>query len=604
MTVKTLYNELLAQEERMKQLRRGILHAQAPTPVEEMLVPPPVEDGKTALTADWERAIAGLEKSLTALETAVSNLEAQALENGWQQIASKLSRLETASRMVSAGRGMGWEAYAFDHAPLTLETDNTHLPANDCEIDYQRQCATLMQEEGWCSQIDISDAKIGWYVTPDGCSAEQIGLLTDVLSGSGNGWMLILGGSSQVVLHIDIALPRTTRCNGIRLDCAGRMDDIELTVDGDRVPAIDRGATWFAFPARTVQRIGIKMIKNSYDTDRALTHYFCLNRISVHLFRYKKSGVYVSHPIAINGTEAAVTPEISLPGGTSADLFLGLQAGRNFNWYAVEKGEWLKLPWYEDPSVEYFTYNPAEAGRYADLYELFRFEELPTPSSIILYPGHNMWVVERLPAGEGAAATLESWTKQSAGAAPEMSLLDTGSSMIVSEGNLYRLYTYAYVGAGDDETITGWRPHPVEIPHSVYINWERQEQEEDYYNLVFRRGWNLIEIILLPGEETPYAPLLDLEEAASITSMVRGSATIVTLDELQYGGIKKNPAVVAYHDGVLYTGYEPPGGDPLRFACRYHKEYKETISARVMVVMHSNTEDVSPVLTGFAVQWR
>lgn len=585
-------------------LRRGLLPpgpaAQVP---DGLFSPPPVVEGEAADPRDWERAIVELERALSATEEVLRRIRAQDAAGQWREVERVLGGLETACRVAATGRGSGRAVYTFSHIPHIADVPADNLPRSSCEVDFERQCATLRQEDGWCSKLNLSGSRVFWYVEPRDCRVTQYGSAQDIVEENGRSWALAISGNSRVALRVEVTFPSPVECNAVRLDVAGRIDETAVLVDGEPVAAVDRRATWFAFPRRTASRLEVVLAKNSYDSDAGMTHFFCLREISVHLHRYRRHGVYVSHAVEVDGVEACAALELGLPEGSSAETYLGFQVGREVEWRRVDSGQWVALPWLDRHVEERFTVSTRSAPAGNGLYEVYRFEDEPVLSSIELYPAFNMWKVEWVPAGGSATPTLQSWVERASAAAPAGRLLDMSAGLKLQGGMMYRFSAYVYVGPDDAGKIEKWKPGAAGAQYSVYVNWMEQVPENDHYNLLFRPGWNLVEIIAASEQEAFFDPLLYPEEAASVACAVRGPAKLVSLDDLRSGGLQGLEAAT-YYQRALYVSYLPSGEDFVRFLCRYYTKREDRIFARLMVAMTSATGDTSPVLSGFAVKWR
>lgn len=617
LTVKNKQNEILTVEAVSWLVRHGIkpddknissyiqkiTNKDAPN----LTAPPPIENGLTAESKQWETALRNLNTDIESLRQHLAGLQRKSLEGDWQYISRQLSYLEVLNNIIKAGKNTTAGSFVekFTHIPYLFDALTDVLPEQDCEIDFSRMCVSLPQQDGWCSRQDISDSDVLWYVEPAKCPTEQSGNIKDLTSNNGNPWAISVGETSRAVLTIIVKLQQPVTGNSAFIDIISRYDNISLKVNGGSAVAANKEKTWWIFPAQPVDSIELTITKDNYDTDTGKKHYFCIRRFLLQYNKYTTTGVFVSHAIRTDGCEVRVTPDISIPEGTGATYSVGFQDGRLIQWQNIKGGEWIKVPWFGDKTTDYVTYNPTDPPVQIepDIYLLHQLNGRPVVSSIEVYPGLNMLAVEAVVPSSNEEPTLENWFKLKQGASLYRYMPLT-SGLTVSNGLLYRLYTYAKVDLPGGIIIENWRPAPGDVLCNVYVNQVEQVREGGKYNLKLQTGWNLIELIAKSDRELFFDPMLYLEDKASIICLSKGYIHLISLKDLRR--MERNTAidVIAYHDGMLLVNYPAKSTGTMRYMCRYYTSRESDTLVRFMVNMYTNKTDFSPVLTGYTVEWR
>jgi len=564
---------------------------------------PPIEAGTTASSGQWKTALENLNTDLEAIRRQLTVLESGSLENDWQYIKRQLAYVEGLNS-IKTDSATGSFVERFTHLSYLFDKEAEELPEQNCEIDFQRMCVTLQQQDGWCSKQDISDSDMLWRVEPAKSPTKQSGSITSIIAGNDEAWVLSAGDTTSATLVITVRPRRAVTGNTVFVDIISRYDDISVLVNGNKATAVNEDKTWWVFSTQPVSSIELVITKSNYDTDTGKKHYFCIRNITLLYNKYTNNGTYVSHAVEIEGSEVRVKPEISLPEGTSVTYHIGFQEDRRIHWQIVSAGKWVRIPWLGDKTTEYISYNPTDTPVQTEngIYVLYQFSEQPDVSSIELYPGLNMWAVENVTVDNGEP-TLENWFKLRQGATIYR-YIPMSTGLTVHSGQMYRLYTYALIDMPDGAVIENWRPAPASAACNVYVNSIEQAKENNKYNLKLYNGWNLIEIIVTPDKEFFFDPMLYLEDSASITCLSQKPAQIVSLENMKHTGSSPVLNIAAYHNGMLLVNYPAKSTGFMRYLCRYYIQGSTGALVRFMASMDTDTPDFSPILTGYTIQWR
>lgn len=599
MGVRTILKQKLEEEALLNDVKSGKIPARSYDIAPPDVKAPPVVPGEVANPADWESAIKNIDLWLSAVEETIKNIARGSTAGALRRAESILTgmELENKARLKQGGQDSGRHVYTFEYLPLDFEYGVENLPESSCEIDFYRQCATLRQEDGWCSRILPENARVYWYVEPEGCKVEQLGSVEDLIGEKPQGCILTVTGAPNTgaTLVMEIELAEKPTLNYIIVDANGQ-GSIKVFVNDKEVQSVDGEQKWYMFPATGVEMIRIQIEKTGYDDDSRSAMYFSLRGIEMGLRKYRKDGVLVLPPVEINCTEVTAVPDASLPAGTSVDTYVGFQRGKRVEWHLVSPDQWLKVPGLPAKSEELLTV--ALDGQ-SELYKLAELHDTPLLSSLELYPAYNMWVAERKPAGASTQCSLQFW--YAANGTPAVEFIPAYGSTILQDGYIYRFYTY--VKCDDQAAISRWRPQPENTPHKVYLNWIEQVPTSGYYDLHFKKGWNLVEIIVVPNNNTAFAPLLAVGDIGAIMCGTPGSAIVkpfvAFLQEeepnLKSAGCSGSSLYVRHNKGTVGN---------VQYLCRYYTDRGTRVTVRPMIIMKSSSSDYSPVLSSCALRWR
>lgn len=590
-TARTICDALAKQDA----VRKGILPGNEMAPAPASFQPPVITPGEVSSPEEWQNAIQSLDFWMDAVEKSIEAIKGLITSDVLKKAELKLQSKEAMARIASASADA--DVFTFSYEPLSFERDIENLPERTCEIDYFRQYATLKQENGWCSKRDISSASVYWQIAPKSCTVKQTGNFSSIVEEDSDGWALTITGPGDITLTIDVELKEAVECNAIAIEYSGKVDDVTLYVDDSKVNAVDKHSSLFVFPQKAVKKLQVVFKKTGYDDENSMTNYLFIRSIAAYLNRYLRSGIYVTPAVKPNGTEVCISPDIVLPPGCSADIYLGYQSGKKVEWYKTESGTWMKLHKLDDEISEEILFTATDRE---GIHKIYEFEERPIRNSIRVYGAYRMFVVESKQAN-GGTLSLKDWyeTKDAA----DRAYIDTDAILQVKAGRIYRLFTHIFVTSDNGCVIDSWAPGPAGIPASVYLNWAEQIPQGGVYTIRLKKGWNLLEVIVKPAEDGVFSPLFPIDMIDGIVCGFRGPLNVVDLRTLIHGDVCADQSI-GFDGSSLYVKQDGAAQGPLRFLCRYYTDRENDFMIRAMIEMKNTTGEASPILYGCSLLWR
>lgn len=580
---------------RVEAVRRGLPPGKETAPAPAAFRPPAITPGEVASPAEWQEAIDALNLWIEAVQKSVTDVKELLGNSVLKKAELKLQSREAVARLASAAADA--DVFTFSYEPLSFERDVENLPETTCEIDYLKQCASIKQENGWCARLDISSASVYWQVNPRTCTVKQTGDFSSIVKEDSDGWAVTIAGSSDITLTVDVEFKTAVECNAIAVEYSGKVDDVALYVDDSKVSATDKHSSLFVFPQKAVKKLQVVFRKTGYDDENSMANYLFIRSIAAYLNRYSRSGIYVTPAVPPKGAKVCIKPDIALPPGCSADMYIGYQSGKRVEWYKAESGAWMKLHKLDEELQEEVLFTATDQE---GIHRIYEFSERPIRNSIRVYSAYRMFVVESKQA-EHDGCTLRDWY-ETAGTA-DRAYIDADAVLQIRAGRIYRLSTHIFVTSDTGCVIESWAPQPAGVPASVYLNLIEQVPQDGVYTLRLKKGWNLLEVIVKPAADGVFGLLFPVDIVDGMVCGFRGPLNVVDMRTLIHGDVSAEQSI-GFDGSSLYIKQDRTADGPLRFLCRYYTNRGNDFMVRAMIEMKSVTGEASPILYGCSLLWR
>ena len=608
MIINQLYTERLTSDTVKELVRKG----KVPSPetvkavlknvaVPPLFIPPPVERGEVSDPAQWEKALVALEKDLDLAEKAVSSLVREK-SNKWTIVENKMSRLELYAHSVeqlilNGGKGLYVDTFSNINGTEIVGNNSRGIPGTTCEVDLQNRIVVLGQTGDACSKKDISRYQAYWFLQTKG-NFKQSGHIQNIVLEKEQAWCLEVESLKYPVeLKIRVESDSPVVANSLYLKVSGVFCETRVFVNGMEASRLNNRA-WF-FPEQEIKEVEVFFLKDMPDSDYENVCYFSIQEISLYQKNYQKSGVYVTRPVQIEGAECRPEVSLTLPPETKAGYYLGLENSNTVKWIELDLNSWFKLP---TVNVKQGVIRPEDRGYGEEIYPgIFRLTRLSDyqVKNFKLDVGEQMWLVQSGPTTPGAQPVLEEWinTKYD-----QISCLPCEDGFITTGSRIYRLY--AAVTVPREIIIRDWRPTVQGHKIACFVNHVPQKTT-GAITLYLNKGLNHIEFLVVSGEEDAYfAPNLYLGDVITRWSVLPKPAAAVTGYALQYNYPAKQLDVYAVENNFVLVNYDPKKIGNMRCACSYILSTTSSPKARLMVTMHTENCQVSPVMDKLSLQWR
>lgn len=593
-------HKLLSSKTKSELAKKGInpFKAQDATGVKYPLVVPPYsQKGSLGESKPWQLAVDSLEKDLNVITQTLNDLETLfKQEDIWREVWTRLNKIDTILAAANTGDMESYTETFHDYSQL-FDYPLNYPAASGYEIDFQKGHLRLAEDVKVNPRIKIDDASVLFDVYPENSVVKETGSLQEIFNPDSMGWVVEISGSEQINIVLTIKFSKPVRLNSVEIDYTGRIRIAEVSADTKSFSALDpAGQVWVTETTET-KSLRIVIQKEAYDSTGDMAHYFCLRGIALFLRRFISYGNFISHAIPVRKKHVSVNTVASLPANTSLQTYIGFQESVDITWTKVSDSTTVEIPWSTNIVEETFTNQLAEPDNKTGLVQLYTLRSEPNLFNIELYPGYDSWCIESMKC-DSEEATLASWYEYKRHHAISTSFVEMERTTSVKSGTLYRFYAYVFCQSAVE--YPNWRPGAPNCKISTYVNNYEQPLHEDGITLKFRQGWNLLEIIVLPDTDSYFNALFDFRQIGAMSSVIRGSATLVEPHELL---LNSQTLTLFAVDGQKVLMNYDTDSSPSRYFCRYYIKQDTPLYLRVMYVMETKNPDFSPVIHSYTVHF-
>lgn len=380
---------------------------------------------------------------------------------------------------------------------------------------------------------------------------------------------------------------------------------------------------------------------SSNDENNALyEYYFVLKNISIAKEKFESKSIYVSKLIDFDDLTSVIRLDATdmIFSNTRIDYFIGFDNEVDkIGWDAIENHADHQLFMFEKRH-KILNYHVEEFGHTGDVLNLYRIYELPknvNRNSIKITAGYNMWSVRKYTPTEtepfDAGFSLQSCDFSTIAQKSDMTQLfldcENYSGFDIYPGSLYVMTQYVSLEQSMNIFNKFIRITDVDCKMDIqdtqiriFVNgYEVTPGNTNQYSFALRKGVNKIQIAIYCGDNTATTKRLyhnlNFKELTNnvfaFTPMKYTSNTI--LDKMigetyQYYTIKDNYIYVKCNpDDMIHSDLDDMGYFISYYCLRedmagyFHDNH---IKFRIMAVLTSNNENVSPELINFRITGR